>query len=57
MKNIIPIIVVVLIAFALIVSFTGILGTYFGKTVENMALGVIALILLIVLLIDKNKKE
>ena len=51
------IIVSVIILFAIIVSFTGIAGKYLGKNIEMIILVVIALILGIYLIVDKNKKE
>ena len=56
-KHVIAIVVSVLLAFGVIVSITGVLGKYLGKNAELICLGVVALILLIILLIDKNKKE
>ena len=56
-KHVIAIVVSVLLAFAVIVSITGILGKYIGNNTELICLGVVALVLLVILLIDKNKKE
>ena len=56
-RRIIAVAVSVLVIFGLIVSLTGIVGTYFGKTAEMAILGGIAVILLIFLLKDRNKKE
>ncbi len=47
----------VLFLFILIVSLTGIAGKYLGKNIEMIILVVIALILGIYLIVDKNKKE
>ncbi len=43
--------------FIIIVSLTGIAGKYLGKNIEMIILVVIALILGIYLIVDKNKKE
>ena len=56
-KHIIAVIVTVLLLFGVIVSLTGVLGNIFGKGAELISLGVIALALLVLLLIDRNKKE
>ena len=47
----------VLFLFIIIVSLTGIAGKYLGKNIEMIILVVIALILGIYLIVDKNKKE
>lgn len=47
----------VLFLFVIIVSLTGIAGKYLGKNIEMIILVVIALILGIYLIVDKNKKE
>ena len=47
----------VLFVFIIIVSLTGIAGKYLGKNIEMIILVVIALILGIFLIVDKNKKE
>ena len=63
MKKILPIAVVILLAFALIASLTGLVGKTFGVMYEQMILGTIALILFGVLLYykygdkDKDKDE
>ena len=56
-KHVIAILVSVLLVFGLIVSITGVMGKYLGKNAEMIALGLIAIALLIFLIIDKNKKE
>ena len=56
-KGVFAIVIAVLLAFAVIVSLTGIVGTYFGKTAEMIVLGVIAIVLLVMLISDRNKKE
>ena len=45
---------IVLAAFLLILTFTGLLGTYFGKKAEIVSLIVIAVILLILLLLNNR---
>ena len=47
----------VLFLFIIIASLTGIAGKYLGKNIEMIILVVIALILGIYLIVDKNKKE
>ena len=47
----------VLFLFIIIVSLTGIAGKYLGKNIEMIILVVIALILGIYLIVDKDKKE
>ena len=56
-KHVIAIIVSVLVAFSVIVSVTGLLGKYLGKSAELIVLVIIAIGLLGFLLYDKNKKE
>ena len=56
-KGVIALLVAVLLVFAVIVSLTGIVGTYFGKTAEMIILVGIAVILIIMLICDRNKKE
>lgn len=56
-KHVIAIIVSVLVAFGVIVSVTGLLGKYLGKSAELIVLVIIAIGLLGFLLYDKNKKE
>ena len=46
-----------LVAFGVIVSVTGLLGKYLGKSAELIVLVIIAIGLLGFLLYDKNKKE
>ena len=46
-----------LFLFIIIVSLTGIAGKYLGKNIEMIILVVIALILGIYLIVDKDKKE
>lgn len=47
----------VIFLFVLIVSLTGIAGKYLGKNIEMILLVVIAVILAVYLIIDRNKKE
>ena len=56
-KGVIALFIAVLLIFAVIVSLTGIVGTYFGKTAEMILLGIIAMVLLIMLIADRNRKE
>lgn len=56
-KRFLPILITILLVFAVIVSITGVVGKYLGKTAEMMLLGIVAFALLVLLLIDKNKKE
>ena len=56
-KHVIAIIVSVLVAFSVIVSVTGLLGKYLGKSAELIVLVIIAIGLLGFLMYDKNKKE
>lgn len=56
-KGVIALLIAVLLVFAVIVSLTGIVGTYFGKTAEMIVLVGIAVILIIMLISDRNKKE
>ena len=56
-KNIAVIVISVLVLFGLIVLLTGAVGTYFGKTAEMAMLVIVAIVLLIILLSGRNKKE
>ena len=56
-KHVIAIIVSVLVAFSVIVSVTGLLGKYLGKSAEMVVLVIVAILLLGFLIYDKNKKE
>ncbi len=56
-KNIAVIVISVLVLFGLIVLLTGAVGTYFGKTAEMVMLVIVAIVLLIILLSGRNKKE
>ena len=47
MKNYLILFISVIVLFAVIVLFTGFLGNQFGKTVELIVLGVLAVILLV----------
>ena len=57
MRSKIALVVIVLLAFGIIVSLTGLLGKFIGKTGEQISLGLIAMILLGFLLYDKNRKD
>lgn len=48
------IVIAVLLVFALIVSFTGVVGTYFGKTAEMVLLGIVAAVLLVMFIQTKK---
>ena len=56
-KHVIAIVVSVLLVFGVILSITGVLGKVLGQGAEMISLGAIALVLLVMLLIDRNKKE
>ena len=56
-RHVAAIIVSVLLIFAVIVSVTGLMGKYFGKNAEMITLGLTALVLLVILIMDRNKKE
>ena len=47
----------VAVLFILIVSVTGFAGKYLGKNIELILLGIIAVVLLVILIKDKNGKE
>jgi|GEM_PF-6023678 len=54
MKKVLPLAVLVLLAFLLIVSFTGIVGSTFGQIYEQILLVFIAVSLVIFLIWDKK---
>ena len=56
-KQTIAVIVSVIIIFAVIVSVTGIAGKYLGKNIEMILLGIVAAVLLVILIKDRNNKE
>lgn len=56
-KRFIPALIVVLAIFLAIVSVTGIVGTYFGKTAEIVLLVLIAAVLVVMLLINRNNNK
>lgn len=47
MKNYLILFAAVILIFAVIVLFTGFLGNQFGKTVELVVLGIVAVVLLV----------
>ncbi len=56
-KHTVAIIVSVIVLFAVIVSITGIVGKYFGKNIEMILLGLTALVLLVILIKDRNDND
>ena len=54
MKNYIVLFAVVILVFAAIVLFTGFLGNQFGKAVELIVLGIVAVALLILYIKSKR---
>ena len=56
-KQFFAVIISVIIIFTIIVSVTGIAGKYLGKNVEMILLGITAVVLLVILIKDHNKKE
>ena len=56
-KQTIAVIVSVVILFTIIVSVTGIAGKYLGKNIEMILLGIVAAVLLVILIKDRNNKE
>ena len=54
MKNYLILFALVILVFAGIVLFTGFLGNQYGKTVELIVLGVVAVILLILYIKSKR---
>ncbi len=56
-KQTVVMIASVAVLFILIVSVTGFAGKYLGKNIELILLGIIAVVLLVILIKDKNGKE
>ena len=54
MKNYIILLIAVIVIFAGIVLFTGFLGNQFGKTVELVVLGIVAVVLLVLYIKSKR---
>ena len=54
MKNYLILFAAVILIFAVIVLFTGFLGNQFGKTVELIVLGLVAVILLVLYIKTKR---
>lgn len=54
MKNYLILFVCVILIFAAIVLFTGFLGNQFGKTVELIVLGIVAVVLLVLYIQSKR---
>ena len=54
MKNYIILFIAVIVVFAAIVLFTGFLGNQFGKTVENVVLAALAVVLFILYMKSKR---
>lgn len=56
-RQTVAVIVSVVILFTIIVSVTGIAGKYLGKNIEMILLGIVAVVLLVILIKDRNNKE
>lgn len=54
MKNYLILFAAIILTFAAIVLFTGFLGNQFGKTVELVVLGIVALVLLVLYIKSKR---
>ena len=54
MKNYLILFAAIILFFAVIVLFTGFLGNQFGKTIELIVLGIVALILLVLYIKSKR---
>lgn len=55
-KYAVAFVVIVLVAFLLILSFTGLLGEYFGPKAEMIGLIAVAAVLLILLILNNRDK-